>query len=78
MLRPNKHSDPKLTVLPVAGALLKTIRKKRTCSIPELRKVVEKLGDDRLPLLLPSVSLLYLLGTVEYRCKTDSVEYVGQ
>ena len=77
MLRPNKHSDPELTVLPVAGEILKSLRKKRACSVPELRKVVEKLGEDRLPLLLPSVSLLYLLGLVEYRRKTDSVEYVG-
>lgn len=77
MLRPNKHSDPQLTVLPVAGDLLKQLRKKRSCSIAELRKYVEDVGQDRMPLLLPSISMLYLLGLVEYRRKTDCMEYIG-
>jgi hypothetical protein len=77
MLRPTKHSDPQLTILPIAGELLKRLRKKRLCSLADLRLCVEKLGADRVPLLLPSITLLYLLGLVEYRRKTDSMEYVG-
>ena len=77
MLRPNKHSDPQLTVLPVAGDLLKRLRKKRACTIEELRTFTEQLGPDRVPLLMPSITLLYLLGLVEYRRKTDCMEYVG-
>jgi hypothetical protein len=77
MLRPNKHSDPQLTVLPVAGELLKKLRKKRSCTIAELRKHIDDSGTDRTPLLLPSIAVLFLLGLVEYRRKTDSMEYVG-
>jgi hypothetical protein len=77
MLRPTKHSDPQLTVLPIAGALLKRIRKKRACTIEDLRKFTESIGPDRIPLLMPSITLLYLLGLVEYRRKTDCMEYVG-
>lgn len=77
MLRPNKHSDPQLTVLPVAGQLLKRIRQKRSCSIADLRRHIEELGADRTPLLLPAIAVLYLLGLVEYRRKTDCMEYVG-
>ena len=77
MLRPTKHSDPQLTVLPVAGDLLKRLRKKRACSIADLRTFVEEIGPDRIPLLLPSITLLHLLGLVEYRRKTDCMEYVG-
>jgi hypothetical protein len=77
MLRPNKHSDPQLTVLPVTGELLKKLRQKRSCTISELRQHVEELGPDRTPLLLPSIALLFLLGLVEYRRKTDCMEYVG-
>lgn len=77
MLRPNKHSDPQLTVLPVAGALLKQIKNKRLCTTAELRASLGKPESDRSPLLLPSVSLLFLLGLVEYRRKTDTLEYVG-
>lgn len=77
MLRPNKHSDPRLTVLPVAGELLKKLRQKRSCTIDDLRTHVESIGSDRVPLLLPSMAVLYLLGLVEYRRKTDCMEYVG-
>lgn len=77
MLRPNKHSDPQLTVLPVTAALLKRLRKKRSCTIADLRKHVEELGPDRTPLLFPSIAVLFLLGVVEYRRKTDCMEYVG-
>lgn len=78
MLRPNKHSDPKLTVLPIAGELLKLLRKKRSCTIADLRTRIEAHGSDRAVLLEPSIALLYLLGLIEYRRKTDSLEYVGQ
>ncbi len=77
MLRPNKHSDPQLTVLAVTGQLLKRLRQKRSCSIAELREYLDELGSDRHPLLLPSIMVLFLLGLVEYRRKTDRVEYVG-
>lgn len=77
MLRPNKHSDPRLTVLPVAAELLGVLRKKRSCTIADLRKHIESKGPDRLPLLEPSIALLYLLEVAEYRRKTDSMEYVG-
>lgn len=77
MLRPTKHSDPQLTVLPAAGALLEKLRKKRVCSLAEMRKCVDDLGSDRGPLLLPSIALLFVLGLIEYRRKTDSMEYVG-
>ncbi len=77
MLRPTKHSDPNLTVLPIAAAILKKVRKNRACSIADLRKHIEEVGSDRLPLLVPSLAVLYALGLVEYRRKTDSMEYVG-
>jgi hypothetical protein len=77
MLRPNKHSDPQLTVLPVAGEVLKRVRQKRSCTIADLRKHVEGLGPDRVPLLFPSMAVLFLLGLIQYRRKTDSMEYVG-
>lgn len=78
MLRPNKHSDPQLTVLPVAGELLKQLRKKRICTLAELRQMTDALGPDRAALFLPSLALLYLLGVVDYRKKTDCMEYIGQ
>ena len=78
MLRPNKHSDPNLTVLPIAGELLKKLRKKGSLSIAEMQEAVVSLGNDRLPLFLPALLLLYSLGQIQYRRKTDSMEYTGK
>ncbi|MFO1044522.1 MAG: ABC-three component system middle component 8 [Planctomycetaceae bacterium] len=77
MLRPNKYSDPQLTILPIAGALLKQLKKKRSITIADLKEHVASLGPDRMPLFFPSIAVLYLLGVVEYRRKTDCMEYIG-
>lgn len=77
VLRPNKHSDPELTILPIAAEVLKKLRKKRSCTVSDLRKHFEGFGTDRVLLLLPSLSVLFVLGLVEYRRKTDCMEYVG-
>ena len=77
MLRPTKHSDPELTVLPVAADILKRLRKKRSCTLSDLRKQLDDTGPDRTALLFPSIAVLFLLGLVEYRRKTDCMEYIG-
>ncbi len=77
MLRVTKHSDPNQTVLPVAALLLRQLRRYRTESFVSLRAVVRKKERSLEPLFLPALNLLYLLGLIEYRKKTDSIEYVG-
>lgn len=77
MLRPNKHSDPDLTVLPVAGKILERLRTDRIAPLPVLRE--EACGDrlEKQALFVPAIHTLYLLGLVAYRSKSDSFEYVG-
>lgn len=77
MLRPTKHSTPELTVLPVAGQLLGHLRKHRTATVAGLRTLVRESRREREPLFVPAVELLFLLGLIEYRRKSDSLEYVG-
>lgn len=77
MLRPTKHSDPQLTVLPLAAELLARVREARTMALSELRDLANTPNRDREPLFVPALSVLFLLGLVEYRRKTDSFEYVG-
>lgn len=76
MLKPTKHTDPSRSVLAVSALLLGYVRQRRTASFKELREHLRahKPGTDRL--FVPAASLLYLLGLVEYRRKTDAFEYL--
>lgn len=77
MLRPTKHSHPDRTVINVSLLLLARLKTRRLADYDSLRKFAKKSvsGDD--VLFLPALNFLYLLGLIDYRPKTDSVEYVG-
>jgi len=77
MLRPTKHSHPDRTVINVALLLLGRLKAKRLDDYYGLRKFAKKavIGGD--VLFLPALNFLYLMGLIEYRPKTDSVEYLG-
>lgn len=77
MLRPTKHSHPDRTVLNVSILLLQRLKSRRVDEYDTLRRYVKKavVGGD--VLFLPALNFLYLLGLIDYRPKTDAVEYVG-
>lgn len=77
MLRPTKHSHPDRTVINVSLLLLTRLKSRRVDEYDVLRKFAKKsvVGGDIL--FLPALNFLYLLGLIEYRPKTDAVEYVG-
>lgn len=77
MLRPTKHSHPDSTVINVSLLLLLRLRRRRVDEYDVLRKFAKKnvIGGDIL--FLPALNFLYLMGLVEYRPKTDAVEYTG-
>ena len=77
MLRPTKHSHPDRTVINVSLLLLSRLKARRVDEYDVLRKFTKKhvVGGD--VLFLPALNFLYLMGLVEYRPKTDAVEYVG-
>lgn len=77
MLRPTKHSHPDRTVISMALLLLKHLKTSRVDEYDVLRKFAKKsvVGGDAL--FLPALNFLYLMGLIEYRPKTDAVEYVG-
>jgi hypothetical protein len=77
MLRPSKHSHPDKTILHVAVLILKRIKSRRLEEFEALKAFVAKGVIGGATLYLPALSLLYLLGLLEYRPKTDSLEYVG-
>lgn len=77
MLRPTKHSHPDRTVINVSLLLLSRLKDRRVDEYDMLRKYAKKnvVGGD--VLFLPALNFLYLMGLIEYRPKTDAVEYVG-
>jgi hypothetical protein len=77
MLRPSKHSHPDRTVINVSILLLSRLKARRLESFDSLRAYAKKsvIGGD--VLFLPSLNFLYLIGLIDYRPKTDSVEYLG-
>ena len=76
MLRPTKHSHPDRTVINVSLLLLARLRTRRVDDYDALRKFAKKsvIGGD--VLFLPALNFLYLVGLIEYRPKTDAVEYM--
>lgn len=77
MLRPTKHSHPDRTVVSLSCWLLKRLKTKRLDDYDSLKGFAKKsvVGGDIL--FLPSLNFLFLLGLIEYRPKTDAIEYVG-
>jgi hypothetical protein len=77
MLRPTKHSHPDRTVINVSLLLLARLKKHRLDDYDSLRKYAKKAVQGGDVLFLPALNFLYLLGLIEYRPKTDALEYVG-
>lgn len=77
MLRPTKHSHPDRTIINVSLLLIEQMKKRRIEDYDSLRKFAKKAVNGGEVLFLPSLNLIYLLGLIEYRPKTDSFEYVG-
>jgi len=77
MLRPTKHSHPDRTVISVSLLLLARLKTRRLDDYDSLRKYAKRAVTGGDVLFLPALNFLYLLGLIDYRPKTDSVEYVG-
>lgn len=77
MLRPTKHSHPDRTVINVALLLLARLKMRRLDDYDGLRKHAKKIVVGGDVLFLPALNFLYLMGLIDYRPKTDAVEYVG-
>ena len=77
MLRPTKHSHPDRTVINLSLLLLARLKMRRLDDYDSLRKYAKKIVVGGDVLFLPALNFLYLMGLIDYRPKTDAVEYVG-
>ncbi len=77
MLRPTKHSHPDRTVINVSLLLLARLKSRRVDDYDGLRKYARKAVTGGDVLFFPALNFLFLMGLIDYRPKTDAVEYVG-
>ena len=77
MLRPTKHSHPDRTVINVSLLLLGRLKLRRLDDYDSLRNYAKKIVIGGDVLFLPALNFLYLVGLIDYRPKTDAIEYVG-
>lgn len=76
MIKPTKHSHPDKTVVYASFIMLKELRKKRIVSYSDLYQMIKNKVTSGEFLFMTSLNLLFLLGLIEYRLKTDSIEYI--
>ena len=72
LIFPNKYANPDLTVINVSSIMLKHLRKNRIVSYEKLYHLIKEKNLSPESLFRPSLSLLFLLGLIEYRIKIDS------
>jgi len=77
MLRPTKHSHPDRTIINVSLLILVRLRERRIEEYDTLQKYIKRsvIGGD--VLFLPALNLLFLMGVIDYKSKSDAVEYLG-
>lgn len=78
MLKPNKHSHPDATVLAAAAVVLAELRRKRAVRYDDLKAKLSTRTRSADYLFTPAVTLLYILGLVDYLPKVDAFEYTGR
>jgi hypothetical protein len=74
---PTKHSHPDETVLAAATALLRQLRRKQAVQFDELKAHLPSRNGSAEYLFTPAISLLYLVGLLDYNAVNDSFVYVG-
>jgi len=77
ILRPTKHAHPDRTVISLSLLLLARLKTRRLEDYYGLRNFAKRNVKGGDVLFLPALNFLFLIGLIEYRPKTDSVEYLG-
>jgi len=77
VLRPTKHDSPDETVLAAATVVLRELQAHGAVVFDELKSTLATQCKSADYLLTPALSLLYLLGLVEYYPIEDLIEYRG-
>lgn len=73
---PNKHNHPDKTLVYSSFLVLKKLKKERVITYSELLEYLKKNITSAEFLFLPTLNFLFILGLVNYKSKTDLIEYV--
>lgn len=77
MIFPNKNTDPNLSIINSMYFVLELLMSSGAATVREVREYVElNISDDALPLVEPSIDLLFLLGKVQYNADIDSLYFI--
>lgn len=77
MLFPSKHDHPDRTVMAVASVMLRYLQRYKVVNYDALLNHCRKQNETVDYLFSPALSLLYLLGLVNYLPKADAFEWTG-
>lgn len=74
MLRPDKHTDPTLSVVNIAGLIIEEIKNNDILGYDDLlNSLINQISESVKDVFLYSLSFLYLLGKVEYLPDSDAL-----
>jgi hypothetical protein len=77
MLKPDKHLDPRFSVIHVGGLILKALKDSGMLTFDELLSILMDKTDVKVKAVyLPSLSFLFLLGKIQYHRKIDSFDLI--
>lgn len=76
MIRPDRHTNPDLSVINISALILKQLNPFYEIGYEDLRnKVIETFGANAIENYPYALNFLYLLGKLEYIEQTDSFKY---
>lgn len=75
MLKPDKHTNLRLSIINVSGVILKILKDTDIITFDELlNNLSDKISKDAKEVFFETLSFLFLLGKIEYHEKLDSFE----
>jgi len=77
MIIPTKHLDLDRSALRISAEVLAELKRRRVLSYDRVVSLIKKRAlDDGDVVVVPALSLLFLLGRIEYHPKGDVFEYI--
>ncbi len=75
MLKPDKHTNPKLSVINVAGLIIGELKRHEVVSYEELlNNIIRRTGESVKEIFVYANSFLFLLGKIEYIHNLDALK----
>ncbi|MBU0701198.1 hypothetical protein KKE26_07915 [bacterium] len=78
MLKPDKHTNPKLSIINIAGLIIQELKQKEIVTYSELlSSLINQTSESAKEVFLYANSFLFLLDKIEYISNLDSLRLKG-